>query len=176
MQWPAETLILIGVFLLTPLLGCQHSTDQLQRQVTQLQFSISGKTILSDTAENNELKLITISGVEIYYSRFFPINSNAEFANFVRKRKQLFLNLFEDDVDPYRGKINYRSHCLKKIELNSVEFISGPETNFSSCVVERSTISSPVAKRLWILCQSTGFEITVKSKGNLSPLIQCRFN
>lgn len=116
--------------------------------------------------DNNEaitFSSMMIDNHEIYVSSFTQIKKE-KINKFLDKRKNSFLNLFGNDVDPYTGKEIERKTCLQKINADSVEFFSGPRTSWADCRIARSRNGkNPTALRKWILCENTVWEITIKS-------------
>lgn len=161
--------ILRFTFLSFFALSCQH----LNNDPASLNSSLFRIIILdeSKTFENEkplEFSLFFLKNNELYASNFASIHAK-DFKNFINKRKNIFLNLFSDDVDPYTGTKNERKICLKKINLDSIEFFSGAKNNWADCQVNSN--KKHYAIRQWILCQETAWEVTAK----LSPMQKLSF-
>lgn len=109
---------------------------------------------------------------DFYVSSFKNIKTE-NFVNFISKRRTTFLDLFIDDTEPYTGKLIQKSQCLKKVMPLYVEFLSGPEKNWSDCFTNKRDLSKTPAIRLWYLCQDTAWEITAKSTSIKEISLKC---
>ena len=118
------------------------------------------------------LNFFRIKDADFFVSNFKNIKSE-NFINFLSKRKSIFLNLFADDTEPYSGKFIEKSKCLKKVESESVEFLSGPEKNWSDCHAGNNEFPKSNAFRVWHFCRETAWEVTVKSSSLKNISFKC---
>lgn len=152
------------------LAGCKHAG------IVPAQGSISLQVVRGDNIQvltrptTTDLQHVLLDTGEIYYS-VFPVGTESSIIkNFIIKRKKIFLNQFEDELEPYSGKTIRRSQCLVQVVNDVIQFRSGPGTNWSSCPDEKKTAAYfSRALRQWFACGELIWEITVKAR-ELTPL------
>lgn len=82
--------------------------------------------------------------------------------NFIKDRKNYFLNLFKDDIDPYTGFNDKKSKCLVSQSENIVEFFAGKIDLLSHCLAkDKLNLVSNNAVRIWKICHNTVWELTL---------------
>ncbi len=100
-----------------------------------------------------------------------PILSGSDTKTMISRRKTLFLDLFNDDVNPYTGLKVKKSDCLLKTETNIVIFYGGPGRQWADCHLNKK---SQLAARIWTVCKGSLFEVNAPLKKDLKlPKLTC---
>ena len=163
---PRNFLYLIICFLLA---GCKHGGYVPAQGSYSVQVAWAGNIQFLTRPMTNDLQRVLLDSGEIYYSAF-PVGTESSIVKkFIIKRKKIFLNQFEDELEPYTGKIIKRSHCLVQALDDIIEFRSGSGSNWSSCPDEKKpTPYFSRALRQWVACGELIWEITIKTR-DLTP-------
>lgn len=155
------------LFIIFSTLACAHQKINHKR----LEISLNNEILKFDNKKEAELAEVFLAGHRIYLSNFTDIPSE-HMAGLIEKRKTLFTNLFQDDVDPYTHKLTSRKQCLKGVQNSRVLFLKGPGKLWSDCHI-KSEGSPILAERIWQICRSTLWEITVVPKAGSELIFQC---
>jgi len=158
----------LWLFFLFPLFGCQSqkgtipqgSTLEVKAQSSEKSFieiKIKNESFLLKNSDNSLISYQEFGKIKSWISNF-PITQDSDPKNFIERRKVSFTDLFFDERDPYTGKLNKKSKCLKKVETQAVYFNAGAESNWADCSVNKTAIS---AIRLWVVCGKDLWEITL---------------
>lgn len=105
----------------------------------------------------------TLDGADIYISNYLDIPADRQ-QHFINLKKRNFIDLFQEDIEPYSRSVFKRNLCLVQQDEDSVVFNSGVEMYWSNCVAaNKKYASSAKSIRFWRYCQNTLWEVTVKS-------------
>lgn len=150
-----------GVFCLSALLsfGAYGATVKLQ-----LKLGSNEPIVLA--ADNSQMNRISAFNKSIFFTRF----ANAQKQS-AERRLKVFKSLFEDEVEPYTGKSNPKSKCLIKAEAMHVQFHSGPDVAWADCASAKTPLKSV---RLWQLCGSDLWEVTIQGMDSFDQALQLR--
>jgi len=125
----------------------------------------------SNSLTNPSLGTKSEQGYQIAFSAL-PV-PNLQFLGLqVSRRKQSFLQYFEDQIEPYTGKKNSRSTCLKSQKENAVFFLTNDLMDWGSCNPKTSNF----AVRSWSACDNSLWEVTVvaPNKKNIDINLRCK--
>lgn len=154
---------LILLLSLISLIGCRASAPDVQTQsVPMLQLSyLNQKIDLPNNVDvSNVLKIL--DGSKIYLSNYLDVPADRQ-KHFIDIKKRIFLELFQDDIEPYSHLVFKRALCLIRHDADIVIFNSGERTHWSNCSAANQKYTfSRKAIRFWRSCHGTVWEITVK--------------
>lgn len=141
------------IFLFTLLL----ETPLLAKEKVWLSYD--NKTIPLDVAQEYTNEDVYDGKEKIYLSSYSDI---VDTGLFIAKKIESFLNLFQDDTEPYTYEHFKRSQCLISTKNNTVDFYSGGEIFWSNCSrAHKQYKKSMRSVRFWTVCKNNVFEFTV---------------
>lgn len=111
------------------------------------------------------------SGETQWYANPIAVPAGTSAETIKERRRSLFQSFFQDERDPYTGKLTAKSKCLKKSAGETIAFSSGPPTRWADCHLNGGF---PVARRSWHLCAGVLWEITVLSAKSFSFATDCK--
>jgi hypothetical protein len=93
--------------------------------------------------------------------RKFELPTEDSKPSFLAQRRALFIQVFQDENDPYTHRKIEKSRCLKKVEPDRVFFLSGSDRNWSGCTQKNAVVADSV--RQWFFCGLQVYELTAKN-------------
>jgi len=159
------------VLLVLVVMGCASKEPVASPISTEkyLQIEVAHKKQRLQQAAQNQSVPFENLGL-IHFSTFEVSLENAGLL--MERRAELFKLNFKDDRDPYTGKVNPRTKCLKQVLKNQIYFKSGPGVQWADCSQE---LKPRAGVRTWIYCepQKTIWEITFLTKEKITPQFTC---
>jgi hypothetical protein len=123
---------------------------------------------------NVPLEKLSLEGTPAFVSLFTrPEGESGQL--WTERRKKAFLQLFQDDRNPYTGLVSRRKRCLGDATAKGVVYFhSGPPPQWADC---KSSKAGSKAFRIWAACPGVYVEMTVLSlsaKKAPAPRIECQ--
>ncbi len=149
---------------LVTLVSCQSFEKKLSKD--SLVISSADQTEYFEGKESHEFKKLQTSFGEFFVFKT-EVQSPEDAQNLIERRRSFFIQLFEDDLDPYTGAKIERKMCLKGKAKDAIEFVPGPGVLWSDCRMnQKSSDLSPVAIRVWKACGLNLWEVTFKTESS----------
>ena len=149
--------------------GCATSAMS-SKQVFQIK--IANKKYSLNNFDSKSHSLISEKSLILAQS-FMQVGSEYH-DKFILDRKNIFLNLFKDDIDPYTGFNDFKSKCLINQNEQSVYFYSGSKSFLANCLFEPNNIKEDqISIRLWKKCHNTIWELTLFKSDYVNTSFVC---